>query len=204
MKLLYATSNASKLHSMRTILKELPIEVMSPKDLDIKINIVEDGTTPIENALKKAKAYYDATGIPTLGADSGLYIEKLPEEKQPGLFIRRVNGIELTDEQVIEHYTNLITNVGGESLAWYMDGIALITVEGTFTTEIKEDSFILTDKIYSGEIKKGFPLDSISIEPSSNKYYVELKDEELIKGSVIDNELVGFLGKNFINNQYKR
>ena len=74
MKLLYATNNNSKIYNMKRRIKELPIELISPKDLDLKLEVVEDGTTPTENAIKKAQSYYDATGIPTIAADSGLYI----------------------------------------------------------------------------------------------------------------------------------
>ena len=48
-----------------------------------------------KNAYIKAKAYYDKTKITTIGMDNNLYIEELPEEKQPGTHVRRVNGKEL-------------------------------------------------------------------------------------------------------------
>ena len=40
--------------------------------------------------------------------DDTLYIEGVPKDLQPGLFVRRVNGKSLTDEEMIEHYTNLV------------------------------------------------------------------------------------------------
>lgn len=43
----------------------------------------------IENAYIKAKTYYDETKITTIGMDNNLYIEELPEEKQPGTHVRR-------------------------------------------------------------------------------------------------------------------
>ena len=39
--------------------------------------------------------------IPTIGMDNNLFIEELPEEKQPGTYVRRVNGKELSDEEMI-------------------------------------------------------------------------------------------------------
>lgn len=114
MELLYATNNNSKISNMKRRLGNLPVEIVSPKDLNIKLNIVENGTTAVENAIKKASAYYKATGIPTIAGDSGLYIENIPEEKQPGLFVRRVNGKELTDDEMIDYYTKLIDSIGGK------------------------------------------------------------------------------------------
>lgn len=54
MKLLYATNNNSKIYNMKRRLDNLPIEIVSPKDLNIKLNFVENGNTAVENA----KAYY--------------------------------------------------------------------------------------------------------------------------------------------------
>ena len=104
MKVLYATGNDSKVYNMKRRLKGLPIEIVTPKDLGIKVQIIEDGNNAIENAKKKALAYYQKTKIPTIAGDSGLYINNIAKEKQPGLFVRRVNGKELTYNEMIEYY----------------------------------------------------------------------------------------------------
>ena len=91
-RLLYATGNKYKIESMRERVK----------GTDIEINVVEDGKTVVENARKKAKAYYDATKIPTIAGDTALFIEKF--EEQPGLYVHRVNGKELTIEETLEYY----------------------------------------------------------------------------------------------------
>ena len=115
MKLLYATNNISKVRNMRRSLAELPIEIITPKELGIKIDVVEDGKTAIENAIKKAQAYYDKTKLPTIAGDSGLFIDGVPDDKQPGLFVRRVNGKTLTENEMIEYYSKLIASIGGKS-----------------------------------------------------------------------------------------
>ena len=108
MKVLFATTNPAKVKKYKKALEEKGIELITIKDLDFKLNINENGKNAIENAYIKAKAYYDATKITTIGMDNCLFIEELPEEKQPGTHVRRVNGKELTDEEMIEYYTNLI------------------------------------------------------------------------------------------------
>lgn len=90
--LFYATNNKSKLHNMYYRLKDYPIKVVSPDDLGIHLDIEENGKTAIENALIKATEYYKVVGLPTIAGDSGLYIEGLRAEEQPGLYVRRVNG----------------------------------------------------------------------------------------------------------------
>lgn len=54
-RLLYATGNKYKIESMRERLKGTDIEIISPNDLNIKLNIVEDGKTVVENAQKKLR-----------------------------------------------------------------------------------------------------------------------------------------------------
>ena len=89
-KLFYATKNKYKIQTMKDRLKETDIELITPYDINLDLEVEENGETVTENAILKAKAYYEKVNIPTLAADSALYIEKF--DKQPGLFARRVNG----------------------------------------------------------------------------------------------------------------
>ena len=73
MKLFYGTTNASKFRHMQTILADLPIQLVSSAELDLSLPAVEEnGATPLENAEKKALAYWKASGMACLGLDSGL------------------------------------------------------------------------------------------------------------------------------------
>jgi 8-oxo-dGTP diphosphatase len=54
------------------------------------------------------------------------------------------------------------------------------------------EKFILTDKPHSAVRKKGFPLDSISIDMKTNKYYYDLTDDELERFAVEDGVLIFF------------
>ena len=92
MKILFATTNPAKVKRYADKLKEKNIEVLTIKDLGINLKPEETGKNAIENAYIKAKAYYDETKITTIGMDNNLYIEELPEEKQPGTHVRRVHG----------------------------------------------------------------------------------------------------------------
>ena len=64
MKLLYGTTNRAKLDAMKKALAGLPIEMIGLGDLSGPLpKIEEDGATPLENAQRKARAYYEAFGI---------------------------------------------------------------------------------------------------------------------------------------------
>ena len=91
MKVLFATTNLAKVRKYKEKLKENGIELITINDLDFKLDIEENGKNAIENAYIKAKTYYDVVKIPTIGMDNCLFIEELPEEKQPGTHVRRIN-----------------------------------------------------------------------------------------------------------------
>jgi len=125
MKVLFATTNPAKIKKYAEKLKQKNIEVLTIKDLGINLKPEETGNNAIENAYIKAKAYYDKTKITTIGMDNNLYIEELPEEKQPGTHVRRVNGKELNDDEMIEYYCNLVKEYGGKLKAKWVYGMVI-------------------------------------------------------------------------------
>ena len=194
MKLLYATGNENKYGLMQRRLKDIKdVEVVMPKHINIKINVEENGKTVEENAIKKAKAYYEKTKLATIAEDSGLWVEKFSQEDQPGLFVKRVNGREdLSDEKILKCYIEKLNKIGGKSNARYKTGIAVINEKGEiFSRTVDEELFILTsDKNDKGYIKGGF-LDVISYDPISNKYFNELNEEEKSRRyNIIDKEIL--------------
>lgn len=177
MKVLFATTNPAKVKKYADKLAEKNVELLTIKDLNLNLEINENGKNAIENAKIKAKAYYEETGITTIGMDNTLFIEELPDEKQPGTHVRRVNGKELTDEEMIEYYTKLVRENGGKLTAKWVYGMAICNGKETKTYTWSKDHFYFVDKP-SEQRTSGYPLDSISIIPEFNKYLVELTDEE--------------------------
>ena len=181
MKLLFATGNDYKYNLMKERLKSLEeIEVITPKMIGVTIDVVEDGKTPEENAIKKAKSYYNAVHMPVIAEDSALYIDKFSEEDQPGLFVKRVNGREdLTDEEILDYYIKKLTEYGNESLAGYHTGVCLIDSEGNIYSDvIKETKFLLTTKLHKKKSEKGGVLEPLSFDLEANKYFEERTEED--------------------------
>ena len=100
------TTNQAKMNIVQAALESLPIEVLSLGDLNIHIDVREDGQSTEENAEKKVRAYFAEAHVPTLAIDGGLHIEKFPEDRQPGIFVRRISGFDgdATDEDVLDYY----------------------------------------------------------------------------------------------------
>ncbi|MCK4258003.1 MAG: non-canonical purine NTP pyrophosphatase [Halanaerobiales bacterium] len=178
MKLLYGTANPGKLQHMREMLEGLDIEIIGLNDFDLHIDqIDESGNNPLANAKIKAFAYYKAAKIPVFSCDTGLYIEGLDDEKQPGVHVRRVNGKALNDEEMIEYYTSLALNFGGNVRAKYKNAICLILDEENIFEydgdDISSVSFLISSKPHQKRTA-GFPLDSISVEIETRKYFIDL------------------------------
>ena len=172
-----ATTNPAKVRKYKKTLEEKGIELITIKDLDFKLDIDENGKNAIENAYIKAKAYYDATKIVTIGMDDNLLIEELPDEKQPGTHVRRINGKELNDDEMIEYYTNLAKQYGGKLTAKWVYGMVIYNGEEIKEYSWSKSNFYLVDKACK-ERNSGYPLDSISVMPENNKYWLELTEEE--------------------------
>ncbi len=177
MKVLFATTNPAKVGKYKEILKTKGIELITIKDLDFKLDIEESGKNAIENAYIKAKAYFDKTKMPTIGMDNNLFIEELPSDKQPGTHVRRINGKELNDEEMIEYYTNLVKEYGTKLTAKWVYGMVICSDKGIKEYSWSKDHFYFVDKPCQKR-NPGYPLDSITIVPEYNKYLVELTDED--------------------------
>lgn len=198
-KIVFATGNPTKAKRFSKGLLNYDIKVISLKDLDIKLDVKEDGKTAIENALIKARACYKITKMPTIGMDDSLYLENVPKDLQPGLFVRRVNGKSLTDEEMIEHYINLVKNYGidGKLNCKWVYGLALINEKGEENTYTwYKDNFYMVDTA-SDKINPGYPLNSISKYKNIDKYFTDtLNSEELEKIAFNEDDVVSFIVSN--------
>jgi XTP/dITP diphosphohydrolase len=180
-KLLYGTTNPAKLKFMREMLQGLGLQIIGLKDIDIEIEAVDEiGNNPLENAKIKALAYYKSTNMAVFSCDTGLYIEGISNDKQPGVHVRRVDGKELSDEEMIKYYTELAKQHGGTVKAKYKNAIVLILDDNRIFEYDGEDisysEFLLTSEVHPNRTK-GFPLDSISLEIKTKQYFMDIEAE---------------------------
>src|SRR2546427_5206135 len=95
--LLLATRNLHKLEEFRAIFSDLPLRLLSLRDLQLAIDVEETGTTYAENAELKARAYAQVSNMLTLADDSGLEIDALGGA--PGVQSARYLGSETSYEE---------------------------------------------------------------------------------------------------------
>ena len=86
-KLLLATNNYGKVEEMRAILTHLNLQLLTPSEIGLDLQVSEDGTTYAENAILKAVAFAKASGLTSLADDSGLEVDAL--DGLPGLHSHR-------------------------------------------------------------------------------------------------------------------
>lgn len=173
-KIVFATSNAGKMREIREILKDLGAEILSLKEADVHVDIVEDGKTFEENALIKAKTVWEATGGIVLADDSGLEIDYLNGE--PGVYSARYMGEDTSYE--IKNW-NLIHRLNGvpeeERTARFACVIAGVLPDGrTFTTRGTMEGHIAHEPAGAG----GFGYDPILMLPEYGKTSAEITMEE--------------------------
>lgn len=188
--LLYGTNNPAKLYGMREALNSLDIEIVGLKDMEKRPPTVsESGNTPLENAREKALAYFEFYGIPVFSLDSGLYFDNLGENEQPGVHVRNIGGKRLSDAEMTIYYALKAREYGGKLTARYKNAICLVMSETEIYQSMDEGlwgaPFYIVDKPHERAHQKGFPLDRLSVDISSGKYYYDLPkavETEMYKG----------------------
>jgi XTP/dITP diphosphohydrolase len=94
-RVLLASNNQSKLKELRAISSSLGIQVQSPAELGIELEVPETGSSFAENAVLKSRAFQQKAGGVVLADDSGLVVDALGGE--PGIFSARYGGPQLDD-----------------------------------------------------------------------------------------------------------
>ena len=182
-RLLIATTNPAKLEEYRLILRGVGIELelVSLAELGISETPEETGATFTENALIKARFYFQRARIATLADDGGLEIDALGGE--PGVRSHRWlgSGSDDSDQALVDEVIRRMKGVeAGRRTARLRAAIALIHEEGGAIREQTAQGAIegaIAERAYS-KIRSGFPYRAVLVIAGRNCYLGELGDEE--------------------------
>ncbi len=182
-RLLIATTNPAKLAEYRLILRAVGIdlELVSLADLQISETPDETGATFAENALLKARFYFQRARIATLADDGGLEIDALGGE--PGVRSHRWlgSGADDSDQALVDEVIRRMKGVeAARRTARIRATIALIHEEGGVVREKTAEGAIegvIAERAYP-EIRAGFPYRAVLVISERNCYLGELGDEE--------------------------
>ena len=172
MKFVLATHNPGKLREMSDILSHLGVEVVSPADVGVTVEVEETGTTFAENAMLKAKAICAASGLPAIADDSGLCVDAL--NGGPGVYSARYGGEGLDARG---RYMLLLNSMRGQTTraAHFSCAIACAFPNGdTLTAEGRCDGAIAFAPLGEG----GFGYDPVFLVPEKGKTFGQLTAEE--------------------------
>lgn len=117
-KIVVASNNKGKINEFKKILNDLDLEVLSLKDMNIDIDVDEDGITFEENAKKKASEIYKElinrgeNNFIVISDDSGLEVDYLNGE--PGVFSARYAGEHGNDKKNNEKLLHNLKGVKAE------------------------------------------------------------------------------------------
>ena len=166
-QLLLASENAGKLLEMKPLLSNLPVKIVTPSDLGLKLEVEEDGGSYAENAAIKAKAYCLASGLPALADDSGLEVEGLGG--QPGIHSHRFCPKTGADDADRRSYLISRLSLSGKEEPW------LACFRCTVAVATPQGGLFFSEGLCPGEI--------IKIERGSNGFGYDpiflLKDKGL-------------------------
>jgi XTP/dITP diphosphohydrolase len=129
-RLILATNNTGKATEIKALLAGLDLEVLTPTDLGLTLEVVEDGQTYTENASKKAVAFARISGLIALGDDSGLEVNAL--NGQPGLHSHRFCPIPNATDADRRKY--LLAQLAGKPRPWaarFQATVAIASPSGT-------------------------------------------------------------------------
>jgi 8-oxo-dGTP diphosphatase len=174
----FGTNNAAKVNYMKDVLKKLSLNIIGMNEVqNIDHDINEKGKEPLENARIKAWHYYRQINRPVFSIDSGLFFENIDYNDQPGTYIRRINGVKLNDDEMVEYYSKLTKKYGGEITGYYKNALCIIINKEMLIEKddgkINTERFILTSTPHPKRVE-GWPLDSLSKEMKSGKYYYDI------------------------------
>jgi len=170
-KLLIATTNAGKLKEISNFLSDLPLKIISFKDIDITDKVEEVGKTYKENSRLKALFYANKSGLPVIADDAGIEIDAL--DGTPGLKSSRWLGKDSTEEDVIKHMVKLAKIFPDHKRkAIFKTVISFALPNGKIYSAEGNVEGIIAKKPYL-KILKGYPYRSFFYLPKIKKYYHE-------------------------------
>ncbi len=168
------TQNQGKAREFQSLLGSEQVTLLTWKDIDPPISVVENGETFLENALKKAEATASATGLLAAADDSGLEVDFL--RGRPGVFSARYAGPKATDQ---ENYAKILQELRGVPFAQrgarFVCVIAVCTPDGK-REWVKGECRGIIAEAPRGD--RGFGYDPIFYYPAYGRTFAELREDE--------------------------
>ncbi|MFZ4632299.1 MAG: non-canonical purine NTP pyrophosphatase [Patescibacteria group bacterium] len=199
MKILLATHNKGKIRRYKSLFSCFSdLELISLEEMGIRLKVDEPFNSPAENSVHKAREYGNFSNLPTIAIDEAVLTNFLPDNEQPGVFVRRLKkGAELNDQEVLTTWKEIFSTYPNQDLKFIWD--FRMSYYEPITKKIKTARATQIDSVaknFSTLIDPGYPMSSFLIPEGLNTTYSELTIEEYLSVDKIN--LKSFI--NFMDN----
>jgi XTP/dITP diphosphohydrolase len=173
-ELVLATRNRNKVIELVALLGDLGIKIRTLDEFPDAPEVVEDGDSCEANAVKKARAIAEYTGLPAVADDTGLEVDALGG--RPGVYAARYAGEDATYDDNCRKLLRELTGVPREQRTARFLTVAVIALpsngirvaQGTLEGVISEEA--------SGTL--GFGYDPVFLIPELGKTLAQLSVEQ--------------------------
>lgn len=173
MKIILASHNPHKVEEMKSVLRDLSVEIITLDDYPEVGDIEETGETLKENALIKARTVNRLTGLPAIGDDTGLEVDSL--NGGPGVYSARYAGEDATYEDNVNKLLTEMSDISkNKRTARFRTVAAFVDGETELTSEGKIEGMIT----FEPKGRYGFGYDPLFFISEMNCTFAELSTEE--------------------------
>ncbi len=175
MKLIIASNNAHKIYEIKKILSGKFEEILSLREAGVVHETVEDGSTFMENSLKKAREISEITGCAALADDSGISAHAL--DGAPGIYSARFAGEYKGQESDDANNALLLEKLAdkADKTAHYTCAMALVYPDGR---EVTSEGYMYGSITDNPRGTRGFGYDPLFIPEGEVRTVAEMTDEE--------------------------
>ena len=173
-KLLVATQNRGKTREIEALLADLDMELVTPLQLGLNLNVEESGQTYAQNAALKAIAFANATGMLALADDSGLEVDALGG--LPGLHSARFAP--QPGAQDVDRRVYLLERLQGNARPWLARFRCVIALARAGSQPRFAEGVCEGEIIPEERGQNGFGYDPIFLIPELGKTMAELSMQE--------------------------
>ncbi|MFA7117946.1 MAG: non-canonical purine NTP pyrophosphatase, partial [Sphaerochaetaceae bacterium] len=158
------------------------LNLITLAELGINHKADEPFSTPRENAIHKAKVYGDLSQLPTIAIDEAVSTNFLPDNEQPGVFVRRFrSGRDLIDAEVLVVWQEIfkIYNQADRQFIWDFSLSYYNPADGLIkSAQARQTNTVAPE--FSKIIDPGYPMSSFLIPAGFDRPHSELSDEECL------------------------
>lgn len=182
--ILLATHNKGKIKRYKALFSCFSdLELISLEEIGIKLKVDEPFNAPAENSMHKAKEYGNFSNLPTIAIDEAVETNFLPDNEQPGVFVRRLKkGKELSDQEVLDAWKEIFASYPDNDLKFIWD--FRMSYYNPKSGELKTEKAIQINTVarnFSNIIDPGYPMSSFIIPEGLDKPHSELSTEEFLQ-----------------------